>query len=30
MQWVGADGEGLLELPVDAEPFQGDARPPQC
>jgi hypothetical protein len=23
MQWVGPVGQGLVELPVDAEPFQG-------
>ena len=29
MQRVGADGEGFLELPVDAEPFQGGGLPAQ-
>ena len=29
VQRVGADRERFLELPVDAEPFQGDGRPAQ-
>ena len=29
MQRVGSAGEGFLELPVDAEPFQGGGLPAQ-